>query len=90
MSNSRLLWPTPEQLSRRFNLMDRMMRKRGVGVCAALRMDGSLAFKEARAKCRYCVHEKPCRCWLTIKAPRTAPDFCPNARFFSTCMRRDN
>ena len=30
MSNSRLLWPTPEQLRRRLDLMDRMMRKRGV------------------------------------------------------------
>ena len=34
MSNSRLLWPTPEQLRRRLDLMDRMMRKRGVDVYA--------------------------------------------------------
>ena len=30
VSNSRLLWPTPKQLRRRYELMDRMMQKRGV------------------------------------------------------------
>jgi hypothetical protein len=70
--------------------MDRMMQKRGVNVCVALAVDGGLAFKEARAKCRYCLNEEACRRWLTIKAPRTAPDFCPNARFFGTCTHRDN
>ena len=90
MSNSRLLWPTPEQLRRRLDLMDRMMRKRGVDVCAALGVDGGMAFKEARAKCRFCLHEEACRRWLTIRTPRTSPDFCPNAAFFSTCGRSDN
>jgi uncharacterized protein DUF6455 len=90
MSNSRLLWPTPEQLRRRLDLMDRMMWKRGVDLCAALGVDGGMAFKEARAKCRYCLHEEACRRWLTIRTPRTSPDFCPNAAFFSTCMRCDN
>lgn len=82
MSNSRLLWPTPVQLQRRQGLMDRMMQKRGVDAEAALRVDGGLAFSEARAKCRYCLHEEACRRWLTIKAPRTSPDFCPNTAFF--------
>ncbi len=86
MSNSRLLWATPEQLRRRFDLMDRMMQKRGVDVCAALAVDGGLAFLEARAKCRYCLHEEKCRRWLTLKAPRSYPHFCPNAAFFSTCI----
>ena len=90
MSNSRLLWATPKQLRRRFNLMDRMMQKREVDLCAALDVDGGLAFIEARAKCRYCLHEEECRRWLTIRTPRRAPDFCPNAKFFSACMRRDN
>jgi hypothetical protein len=85
MSDSRLLWPTAEQLRRRFDQMDRMMEKRGVDVCAALAVDGGLAFKEARAKCRYCLHAEQCRRWLTLKTPRTYPDFCPNAAFFASC-----
>ena len=89
MSNSRLLWPTEEQLRRRNELMDRMMQKRGVDTDVARRVDGGLALKEARAKCRYCLHEETCRRWLTIKAPRTSPDFCPNAVFFLTCLSAD-
>jgi Family of unknown function (DUF6455) len=85
MSNSRLLWQTPEQLQRRYELMDRMMQKRGVDADAALGVDGGLAFTGARAKCRYCLHEETCRRWLTIKAPRRSPDFCPNAAFFLSC-----
>jgi len=86
MPNSRLLWATPEQLRRRFDLMDRMMQRRGVDVCAAVAVDGGLAFIEARAKCRYCLHEEQCRRWLTLKAPRNGAHFCPNAAFFSTCI----
>jgi hypothetical protein len=89
MSNSRLLWPTEEQLRRRNELMDRMMQKRGVDTDVARRVDGGLALKEARAKCRYCLHEETCRRWLTIRAPRTSPDFCPNAAFFLTCLSAD-
>ena len=89
MSNSRLLWPTEEQLRRRNELMDRMMQKRGVDTHVARRVDGGLALKEARAKCRYCLHEETCRRWLTIRAPRTSPDFCPNAAFFLTCLSAD-
>lgn len=84
MASSRLFWLTPEQLRCRYELMDRMMQKRGVGVDAARRVDGGLAFKEARAKCRYCLHEEICRRWLTLRAPRTAADFCPNAAFFNS------
>jgi len=89
MSSSRLLWPTEEQLRCRNELMDRMMQKRGVDTDVARRVDGGLALKEARAKCRYCLHEETCRRWLTIKAPRTSPDFCPNAAFFLTCLSAD-
>ena len=89
MSSSRLLWPTQEQLRRRNELMDRMMQKRGVDTDVARRVDGGLALKEARAKCRYCLHEETCRRWLTIRAPRTSPDFCPNAAFFLTCLSAD-
>jgi hypothetical protein len=86
MSNSRLLWPTKQQLRRRYALMDRMMQKRGVDTDTARRVDGGLAFVEARAKCRYCLHEEECRRWLTIKSPRRAPRFCPNAIFFESCL----
>jgi len=82
MSNSRLFWPTEEELRRRYELMDRMMQEHGVAADAARRVDGGLAFIEARAKCRYCLHEEACRRWLTVRAPRWAPDFCPNATFF--------
>jgi hypothetical protein len=86
MSNSRLLWPTQTQLRRRFKLMDWMMQKRGVDTNAASSVDGGLAFLEARGKCQYCLHEEECRRWLTIRAPRRSPDFCPNAAFFQTCQ----
>jgi hypothetical protein len=82
MPNSRLLWPTPEEARHRQELMDRMMETRGVDVLAALRVDGGLAFIEARAKCRYCRHEGVCRRWLATEGPRMPPDFCPNAAFF--------
>ena len=90
MSNARLLWPTQEQLRRRYALMDRMMQVRGVDLPAALRADGGLAFIEARAKCRYCLHEEACRRWLTIRAWRRSPDFCPNAARFSCLARARN
>jgi len=89
MSNSRLLWPTEEELNRRYGLMDRMIQKRGVDTDAAREVDGGLAFLEALAKCRYCGKEEACRRWLTVKAPRTSPDFCPNAAFFGTCRNAD-
>jgi hypothetical protein len=82
MSDSRL-WLNPEQLRRRYEVMGRMMQKRGVSPEAARRVDGGLAFKEARAKCCYCVHEELCRRWLTLRAPRTAAHFCPNSAFFT-------
>ena len=89
MSNSKLLWPTLKQLRRRYELMVRMMQKRGVDISGARRVDGGLAFLEACAKCRYCMHEEECRRWLTIRAPRRSPDFCPNTAFFLTCLSAD-
>lgn len=89
MSNARLLQSMPEQLSRRQELMDLMMQKRGVDGYAASHVDGGLAFLKARAKCRYCLHEEACRRWLTIRTPRTSPDFCPNTAFFMTCRSAD-
>lgn len=85
MSDSRLLWPTREELRRRYELMDRMMEARGVDILAALRVDGGLAFIEARAKCRYCQREGVCRHWLASEGQRGSSDFCPNAAFFRSC-----
>jgi hypothetical protein len=85
MANSRLSWPTREELRQRYELMDQMMETRGVDVLTALRVDGGLAFIEARAKCRYCQHEGVCRHWLTSEGQRGPADFCPNAAFFRSC-----
>ncbi len=84
MPKSRLLWPTAEELRQRHALMDEMMEKRGVDVPAALRADGGLAFIEARAKCRYCLHEGVCRRWLAGDGQQGPDDFCPNAAFFGS------
>jgi len=86
MPSSRLLWPTHEELLQRYALMDQMMKVRGVSVPAALRVDGGLAFIEARAKCRYCVHEGICRRWLASEGQRGSADFCPNTAFFQSCL----
>jgi hypothetical protein len=85
MPNSRLLWPTSEELGERYALMDRMMEVQGVDVLAAIRVDGGLTFIEARAKCRYCLHAGICRHWLSSEGQRGAADFCPNVAFFRSC-----
>ncbi len=85
MPSSKLLWPTEDQLHRRHELMNRMMHERGVDQNVARSIDGGLAFFEARAKCQYCLNEEQCRRWLTIRAPRRSPDFCPNAALFQSC-----
>jgi hypothetical protein len=90
MSTSTRLWPTLKQILGRQELMDRMMRTNGVDVLTAIRVDGGLAFTEARAKCRYCLHEGACRDWLeSSDEPQAPPDFCPNAAFFLTCRSTD-
>ena len=84
MPKSRLLWPTKDELRQRYDLMDAMMEAQGVDVLAALRVDGGLAFIEARAKCRYCLHEGVCRHWLASEGRRGLADFCPNLAFFQS------
>jgi len=91
MPTSTPLWPTLEQVLRRQELMDRMMRTSGVDVPTAVRVDGGLAFMEARAKWRYCLYEGVCRDWLELsEGLQMPPDFCPNARLFSACRREDS
>ena len=80
-------WPAFEQVVRRQHLMDRMMHLSVVDVPNAVRVDGGLAFIEARAKCRFCTVEEACLLWLASDELRPPPDFCPNARFFRSCRR---
>ena len=90
MPSSRLLWPTREELRQRYELMDQMMETRGVDVLEALRVDGGLAFVEARAKCRYCLNEGVCRHWLETEGQRGTAEFCPNAAFFRSSRRKES
>jgi hypothetical protein len=86
MPNSTRLWPTLKQVLRRQALMDRVMQTSGVDVLTAVRVDGGLAFVEARAKCRYCLQEAACRDWLeSSEGLPVPPDFCPSASFFRAC-----
>jgi len=76
MAFSLSLWPTFRQVLWRHELMDRMMRTSGVNVLSAVRVDGGLAFIEARAKCRLCLHEGACRDWLeSYNELQPPPDF---------------
>ena len=86
MSALRRLWPTYEQVLRRQELMDRMMQTSGVDAYTAARIDGGLAFFEARTRCRFCSDEEACRIWLASDELRPPPDFCPNASFFRSCL----
>lgn len=66
--------------------MDRMMLTTGVNMSRVVRIDGGLAFLEASSKCRLCPDEPACIHWLEgAEAPETAPEFCPNAKFFKSC-----
>ena len=90
MGISRGMWPLLEQVRRRQKLMDRMMVTSGVNIYAAASVDGGLAFLEASTKCRLCKHEDACVLWLKeADGLKSAPDFCPNARFFKKCRAID-
>jgi Family of unknown function (DUF6455) len=81
MATSGRFWPTRARLRRRHRLMRRMMRTSGVQADAAARIDGGLAFGEARAKCRYM--RRLAGVWLaSAEGLQVPPDFCPNACFF--------
>jgi len=91
MPPSTRLWPTLKQVLRRQELMDRMMQTSGVDVLTAVRVDGGLALIEARAKCRFCLHEGACRDWLeSSEGLQMPPGFCPNASFLRACRREDS
>ena len=64
-------------------LMDRMMERACVDPAEAARVDGGLAWLEARTKCIFCRHVGTCCNWLEGSDTRTTPeDFCPNSKFF--------
>lgn len=89
MRPKRVYWPRFEQVLGRQRLMDQIMETCDVDMLSAVRVDGGLAFMEARGKCRFCVHESACREWLKFTPDaESAPDFCANADFFASCRRK--
>jgi len=67
-------------------LMDRMMERVGVTRAEAARVDGGLAWLEARTKCIFCRDVGICCNWLEGSDMRSTPaEFCPNFQFFRTC-----
>ena len=61
----------------------------GVDRFAAARVNGGMAWYEARTKCIFCRREKECVDWL--ESPEDAGDprrFCPNVEFFMRCTQR--
>ncbi|MBZ0208918.1 MAG: DUF6455 family protein [Hyphomicrobium sp.] len=67
-------------------LMARMMERAGVSPTEAARVDGGLAWLEARTKCIYCRHVGKCCNWPEGSDTRSTPaDFCLNFEFFGSC-----
>jgi hypothetical protein len=88
MAKSRLFWPTREEARERQELIDEMMQVRGVDAAAAAKVDGGLAFLEAIGKCRLCGNEGACRHWLAGEVDSAPQEFCANADFFSTLLKK--
>ena len=85
-------WPMFREVLRRQEIMDDMMERCGVDVLEVIREDRGQSFVEARTKCRLCSRVKICREWLLTPDGDMSwpPDFCPNARFFRTCLKREH
>ena len=67
-------------------MMDRMMQRMGVNPTEAARVDGGLAYLEARTKCLFCRRIGTCCRWLESSDAQTTPiDFCQNSEFFRSC-----
>lgn len=89
MSDFCYSWPVFNRISRRVELMDRMMERVGATPAVAVRIDQGMAWYGARAKCIDCAQERECRSWLeNSDGTGTSPDFCPNAQFFRQCNIR--
>lgn len=85
-------WPMFREVLRRQELMDDMMERCGVDVLDVIREDSGQSFVEARTKCRLCSSVKICREWLLAANGELSllPDFCPNARLFRTCLKKQS
>lgn len=85
-------WPMFREVLRHQELMDDMMARCGVDLLDVIRKDRGQSFVEARTRCRLCAGVRTCRDWLL--APDVAlsrpPDFCPNACFFRTCLKKEH
>ena len=90
MTISRYGWSILDRNSPHPELMQRMMERMAVNAITATRIDGGMAWCEARAKCIFCRHEEECRNWLDgSEALREPPDFCPIVEFFRWCADTD-
>ena len=86
MSDFGYRWQILNQTSRQPELMDRMMERMLVNLIVAGRIDGGMAWYEARTKCIFCRHDGQCRNWLEgSDALAGLTDFCPNVEFFRRC-----
>jgi hypothetical protein len=70
-------------------LMERMMARIAVKSITAARVDGGMAWYEARTKCIFCRHEQECRDWLQGSQGSSSPKFCPNLELFRRCAETD-
>ena len=83
-------WSILDRNSPHPELMQRMMERMAVNTTMGVRVDGGMAWCEARTKCIFCRHEEECRHWLDgWEAPREPPDFCPLVEFFGWCADTD-
>jgi len=85
-------WPMFREVLRRQELLDDMMERCGVDVLDVIRRDRGQSFAEARARCRLCTCAGTCRDWLLASDGDLSwpPDFCPNARLFRTCLKKQS
>ncbi len=72
-------WSILDRNSPHPELMQRMMERMAVNAITAMRMDGGMAWCEARTKCIFCRHEEECRHWLdgseAPRGPHTMPSW---------------
>ena len=77
-----------DQDARHPDLMERMMQRMSVDRFTAARVDGGMAWYEARTKCIFCRRENECVHWLEALDNTSNPrQFCPNVAFFRSCAQ---
>ena len=92
MSTATPQWPMFREVLRRQELMDDMMERCGVDVLDVIRKDRGNPSPMARTKCCSCACVRTCRDWLLAPDAGLSrpPNFCPNARLFRTCLKKQN